>query len=170
MPLSVRWKVSLVAVLAALGLAFVGGATTLWLVSQPSGPPSVTMPSDSLATFAERAAFLDRYLPGKPVAAPADGTPPDSALVFDVWMRNNSGGLVPGPSDWSIRVLARVDSADLDAWRGDLAPADSVDTTWLEGVPAGPLRDGLTEWYGDAFRSVGIDRARGVVAFRSATD
>ena len=170
MPLSVRWKVSLVAVLAALVLALVGGAGTLWLVSQPSGPPSVTMPSDSLATSAERADFLDRYAPGLPVARPADGTPPDSALVFDVWMRNNSGGLVPGPSDWSFRVLARVDSADLDTWRGDLALSESVDTGWLESLPPGPPRDGLTEWYGGAFRSVGIDRARGVVAYRSATD
>lgn len=85
--------------------------------------------SDSLATFEARVAFLENYLPGRRYLAPDDGAPPDSALVFDVWMRNNSGGIVPGPSDWSIRVLARVAPQDLDMWRGDLASNDALDTS-----------------------------------------
>lgn len=170
MPLAARWKVSLAAVLAALGLAFVGGAVGLWLYasSADSAPPSARVESSEIAGYAERRAVLDTYLTGKPYAPPRPSAPADSALVFGLFYQNN-GGVVPGPSDWSIRVLTRVPPDSLDVWVGELAPSDSVDTRWLASLPPGPPRDGLTEWYGDAFRSVGVDRRRGIVAFRSST-
>lgn len=170
MPLSLRWKVSLVSVLAALGLACVGIAFGLWLLAESgqAGPPSARVESPEVPEWAERRALLDRYVTGKPYAPPAPGEPADSALVFGLFYQNNSG-LVPGPSDWSIRILTRVPPDSLDVWIGDLAPSDSVDTGWLESLPAGPPRDGVSAWYGDAFRSVGVDRARGIIAFRSST-
>ena len=170
MPFPVRLKASLAAVLAASGLACVGGAVGLWLYasSGDAGPPSARIESADVAGWAERRALLDTYLSGKAYAPPAAGAPPDSALVFGLFYQNN-GGLVPGPSDWSIRVLTRVPPGSLDVWIGDLAPSGAVDAGWLASLPAGPPRDGLREWHGDAFRSVGVDRARSIVAFRSST-
>ena len=170
MALSVRWKASLAAVLAALALACVGGAFGLWLYarSADAGPPSARVESPEIATWDERREVLDAYLLGKPYAPPRPGEPADSALVFGLFYQNN-GGFVPGPSDWTIRVLTRVPPDSLGAWIGELAPSDSVETAWLASLPPGPPRDGLSEWYGDAFRAVGVDRRRGVVAFRTST-
>ena len=147
----------------------VAAAALLMVPFEPAGPPTTDTTSREIAALEDRRAFLDEYLGPMPYADLEDGTPPDSALSFSVVYRNNNSGFVPGPSDWTMQVLARVPPDSFGVWRRDLAPADSLDTSWLETLRPGPRVDGLGEWFGGPFRMVGLDREHGVVAYRAST-
>ena len=91
-------------------------------------------------------------------------------LDFDINYQNNGGGLVPGPSDWDIRLVATVPASQLQAW----IPADGVaseapDIRWLGSVPTSLDVSGVDEWYADGLRIVGVDRDRGIVVYRQSS-
>jgi len=126
--------------------------------SGPSGPPSTDTSSDDLPSLERRIEFLDRYVTFR--RGYCD-------LSFHIAYRNNGGGLVPGPSEWDIRLVAAVPAAELAAWvPPDLAPTPSADMQWLVGVPGDGHADGIREWYTSPGLVVGIDRERSVVAYR----
>ncbi len=78
--------------------------------------PNLTTDTDSRA-FVDRAkklGFLRRY-----VKLPTEVRNVEFSIVY----RDNSHGLVPGPSDWDIRYIVRVDPQDVDAWLYDPRPA-----------------------------------------------
>jgi hypothetical protein len=55
----------------------------------------------------EKLAFLARYLKRAPGLLDAE---------YAIWHQDNGHGGVPGPSDYDIRVIARVVPDSLDAW------------------------------------------------------
>jgi len=81
--------------------------------------------SSQIASQEDKQAFLARYLR---FASPVE------AAEFHVTYHDNSGGLVPGPSDWDIRAVLRVRSGDTARWTEGLAPlapaAPTVDLSW----------------------------------------
>jgi hypothetical protein len=127
----------------------------------PSGPASTDTSSASLPTLAERVDFLQRY-----VTFRRDYRELDFRVVY----HNNGGGLVPGPSDWDIRVVAVVPPAELASWvpAGATAMA-TADVTWLADVPGAERAAGITEWYVEPGSVVGVDRAASAVAYRRWT-
>lgn len=60
----------------------------------------------------EKLAFLARYLKRAPGLLDAE---------YAIWYQDNGDGGVPGPSDYDIRVLARVIPDSLDAWTEGLS-------------------------------------------------
>ena len=96
----------------------------LFLVGCQSAPSKTTdTHSRSLPDLKARQQFLARY--AKLPTAVQD-------LVFHVVYHDNSGGGLPGPSDWDIRVLAKVSEADLGAWTAGLAAAsEKIDMAWV---------------------------------------
>ncbi|MBP3959131.1 hypothetical protein J8F10_28130 [Gemmata sp. G18] len=65
-------------------------------------------------------------------------------------------------------MLARVPPREFDGWvPAGIAPVNAADTTWLESVPVTIDSAGITEWYLEPDRVIGIDRKRVVVAYRS---
>jgi hypothetical protein len=90
-------------------------------------------------------------------------------LVFSVVYHDNSGGPVPGPSDWDIRLVAVVPAGQLDLWTIGMEPCGAPDTSWLSSVPGGVPRDRLDEWFAGPGASAGLDRERRIVAWRSWT-
>ncbi|MEM0963799.1 MAG: hypothetical protein AAGK21_14825 [Bacteroidota bacterium] len=153
----------------SLSTLLASGALLLAACEGDTGPPSTSTDSSEIETLDGRVAFLDAYLGSRPYADLPAGTPADSGLVFSVWYQNNESGILPGPSDWMIDVVARVPPNSLDSWREGIPRADSVEGEWLRSRSSGPPVDGINEWYGDSSRLVGIDRQRGVVAFRWST-
>lgn len=125
----------------------------------PSGPPTTDTSSASLPTLAERVEFLQRYVKFRRNYHELD---------FRIVYQNNGDGLVPGPSDWDIRIIAAVPAEELESW----VPADSRatpagDATWLSDVPGSGRATGVKEWYTKGAVVVGLDRASSVVVYRS---
>jgi hypothetical protein len=63
--------------------------------------------SKQFATDADKIQFLKRYL-SLPTAV--------EATEFHVVYHDNSGGGIPGPSDWDIQAVLKVAPQDLSAW------------------------------------------------------
>ncbi len=126
-----------------------------------SGPATTDTRSSSIPTLDARVEFLQRYV------AFRRGY---EELEFHIEYHNNSGGL-PGPSDWDVRVVARVPAGELNSWvPTGIAPANTADTTWLERVPGAINSTEITEWYVEPNRVTGIDRKRAIVAHRIWTN
>ena len=138
-------------ILLAVALAGCGGST---------GPASTDTSSDSLLSLEQRVEFLQRYVTFRRGY---------TELGFHVAYHNN-GGLLPGPSDWDIRLVAVVPSAEVAAWvPAGVTATPSGDTQWLAGVPGAERAAGITEWYTGPGLVVGIDRDRSVVVYRRRT-
>lgn len=125
-----------------------------------SGPTTTKTTSAALPTVAERVAFVQRYVTFRRTY---------ETLDFDVAYQDNSGGLVPGPSDWDVRIVATVPAAELSAWvpTGTSLGPSPQDLGWLRSVPTPLDLSGVNEWYVVGGRSVGLDRGRRIVAYRS---
>jgi hypothetical protein len=79
--------------------------------------------SRDINSNAAKIAFLQEYL----------STPSDIlATEFHIVYHDNSGGLVPGPSDWDIQAVIKVAPDDLPHWQAGLTPltAEGVDLAW----------------------------------------
>ena len=63
--------------------------------------------SSTFAVKAEKLAFLHRYVLSTPGLLDAE---------YSIVYKDNSGGMVPGPSDWDIRLAAHVDPDSALAW------------------------------------------------------
>jgi hypothetical protein len=132
--------------------------TVLLAGCKPSGPASTKTTSAGYATVAERTKFLNDYVAFRRTY---------ETLDFDIMYQNNGGGLVPGPSDWDVRLVATVPAAELEAWVPTGVNASTApDTEWLRSVPTTLDLSGVSEWFVDGNRIVGIDRARRVVVYR----
>ena len=116
--------------LTALAVAGCGGS---------SGPPTIDTTSDALPSLERRVEFLERYVTFRRGY---------TDLGFHISYQNNGGGMVPGPSDWDIRLVAAVPPAELASWvPPGLTPTPSADTQWLAGVPGDGRAAGIGEWY-----------------------
>ena len=123
-----------------------------------SGPPTTRTNSSQYATLEERASFLHQYVTFRRTY---------ETLDFDIMYQNN-GGMVPGPSEWDVRLIATVPASELQTWVPQGVPAVPVvqDRQWLQSVPTSLDLSGISEWYVDGRRIVGLDRTRRIVAYR----
>lgn len=127
----------------------------------PSGPPSVHETSVERSALADRVAFVEQYVTFRRSYEQLD---------YDIMYQNNGGGMVPGPSDWEIRLIAVVPADEIDDWVPD-GSMKKVDTSseWLSDLPGMIERGAISEWYHHGGTVVGIDRENSVVAFRSTS-
>jgi hypothetical protein len=79
--------------------------------------------SARFVTDAEKIAFLRRYVA---LSSSVEAT------EFHIVYHDNSGGAVPGPSDWDMRVALKVAPADIAAWTSGLQEVEGtgVDLSW----------------------------------------
>jgi hypothetical protein len=129
--------------------------------SQTTGPATTDTSSSSLTTLSEKIEFLERYVTFRRSY---------QSLEFHINYHNNGGGLVPGPSDWDIRLIAQVPAAELPQWiPPGIASSNSSDQQWLSIVPTANQANSITEWYIGPGTVVGIDRWRAIVVYRRWT-
>jgi hypothetical protein len=114
--------------------------------------------SDQLLTLKERIHFVEKYVvTGRTY----------SELSFHITYQDNSGGVVPGPSDSDYRLVATVPADELDLWiPAGAKPTSKPDLNWLATVPDSNRAAGITEWYEKGTTVVGIDRKQNIVAYR----
>ena len=125
---------------------------------QQSGPPNAHTTSSNISTLKERVEVLQKYVTFRRTY---------ETLDFDIMYQNNSGGMVPGPSDWDVRLVATVPQSELQTWIPLGVQPSAQDRRWLETVPKSLDLGGITEWYGDGDRIIGLDRVRRIVAYRA---
>lgn len=122
-----------------------------------SGPASTDTVSSSLQTLESRVEFLERHVTFRRTYR---------ELEFHIVFHNNSSGL-PGPSEWDVRLVARVPPDELTQWiPAGVQPLETADTDWLSSVPQPEKAVGITEWYSEPRRVIGIDRKESVVVYR----
>ena len=87
--------------------------------------PSLTTDTRSaqLASDADKLAFLRRYLSLASAVA---------ATEFHIVYHDNTGGPVPGPSEWDMHVALKLASADIPAWTRGLQEVggEGIDLSW----------------------------------------
>jgi len=126
-----------------------------------TGPPSVTETSAARPVLADRIRFVETYVKFKRKY---------DDLEYDIFYQNNGGGLVPGPSDWDVRIVAIVPPDEIDNWKIVGKLDASIATPKWVAATARSIDTGLiTEWYTDGNRTVGIGRSHNVVAYRAFT-
>jgi hypothetical protein len=126
-----------------------------------SGPPSVTETSAARAELADRIRFIENCVTFRRKYEKLD---------YDVAYQNNGGGMVPGPSDWDIRLIAVVPPGDVGGWiPADAEKTDGSAPEWVQDLPGPIERREITEWYRKSGIEVGIDRTRSIVAYRNAS-
>jgi hypothetical protein len=127
-----------------------------------SGPASTQTNSSGFPTVTERAKFLHQYVKFRRTY---------ETLDFDISFLNGDG-MAPGPSEWDIRIVATVPESEVQDWvpagvSASTAP-NTRDTEWLRSVPTTLDLSGVSEWYVEGNRVVGIDRARRIVVYRNS--
>lgn len=94
-------------------------------------------------TAEEKLAFLETYLKLPSEVADAE---------YHIMYHDNSGGLVPGPSDWEIRAAIKVAEADVSLWSDEMKRVlpEQIDLAWWEDLRSEALTwtaDEVTECY-----------------------
>lgn len=126
------------------------------------GPASAAETSAARSALADRIRFLESYVTFRRGY---------ESLDYDIMYQNNGGGLIPGPSDWDIRLIAVVPRAEIDAWIPDgVERIDGLAPGWLKDLPGETDRSGIAEWYVVGGMTIGVDRDRSVVAYRNTSN
>jgi hypothetical protein len=130
-------------VLTALAVSLVVSMAPVACREAPSLTTSTR--SETLPTAEERVAFLGRYLRLRSAVR-------DAAFAIDY--HDNSTGLLPGPSDWSVWAALLLPQGAMSSWLGETRPCEQdpkpdldkiVPATWKVSSPARCLhRDGST--------------------------
>ncbi|HMN42881.1 MAG TPA: hypothetical protein PKE29_18725 [Phycisphaerales bacterium] len=148
-------------------IKWTGAAATVMLVMvwmsgcKPSGPTSTKTTSSGMATISQRVNFLHEYVTFRRTY---------ETLDFDIAYHNNGGGMVPGPSDWDLRLVATVPADEMPAWiPPGVSQTSAPDVAWLKSVPTALDLSGVSEWYVDGNRLVGLDRGNRIVVYRFST-
>lgn len=98
------------------------------IISRPDGPQTTNTLSSSFKTQQQKIAFLQRY-----AACPS----PILATEFHIQYFNNSGGGIPGPSNWDIRFAVKVSPHSVRNWTKDFRPVhpESINHAWWTNLP-----------------------------------
>ena len=123
------------------------------------GNASKTTDGDSrrFATVTEKQAFLERYVSFRRRY---------DELDFAIRYIDGGDGMVPGPTEWDVRILAKVPVGSLDEWASGMVPTQIPDVSWISSIPNAPIEMASFEWYSGGGRIVGISRGNRLVLYR----
>ena len=123
-----------------------------------SGPPSIDTTSEQVATLPEKIKQVETYVRFRRKYEKLD---------YRLMYKNNSGGFVPAPSEWDVRLVAIVPGEQLQDWSEGLESVDSAEQDWLKEVPTKIDYSGVSKWFRKGGVTVGIDEERRVVVYRN---
>jgi len=109
-------------------------------------------------TLGEKKAFLEQYVNFRRNY---------EELEFDVTFIDGGDGRVPGPTEWDIRVSAKVPADDINDWISGMTQTKSADTSWVSSIPNAPIKLDAFQWYEDGRRLVGSSVADCIVLYRN---
>ena len=88
-------------------------------------------------------------------------------LEFDISYLDGGDGRVPGPTEWDVRILAKVRKESLEEWVSGLPSTKAPDASWVSSIPNAPPKLDSFQWYSDGIRFVGINREDRLVLYRN---
>lgn len=121
-------------------------------------PPTVDLDSASLPSLKEKVMLLEQYVAFRRTY---------ETLDFDLTFFNGSSGGVPGPSEWDIRLAAKVPDTEIEEWVMGMKPTTPSKQAWLKTIPTQLKLTGIQEWYEDGRRIVGVDRQAKILVYRN---
>lgn len=135
-------------------------AAAMTFLAGCGGSKSRTTDTDStqFATLAEKQAFLERYVSFRRHY---------DDLEFDISFLDGGGGMVPGPTEWDVRIWAKVPEESLGDWKSGMGSTEAPDISWVSGIPNAPVGLESFQWYADGSRVVGISREDRSVIYRN---
>ena len=139
--------------------ALVALALSLNLVSCGRGKTTDTV-STAFTTAAEKQKFLERYVNFRRSY---------EDLHFRLTFIDGDSGMAPGPTEWNIRLVAKVPAGEIDQWIDGLSAAKVTKLDWVTGIPNAPANLSDFEWYQDDKRTVGINRGSRTVLYWNHT-
>jgi len=144
-------KTALWPILLLLVLPLIGGC---------GGKKSKTTDTNSagFSTLREKQAFLEQYVTFRRNY---------EELEFDIFYIDGGDGRMPGPTEWDIRVLAKVPADDIDQWISGMAQTKSADTSWVSSIPNAPAKLDAFQWYEDGGRLVGRSPEDRILLYRN---
>ncbi len=124
------------------------------------GKKSKTTDTDSagFSTLGEKQTFLEQYVNFRRNY---------EELEFDVSYIDGGDGRVPGPTEWDIRVLAKVPADDIDEWISGMKQTTSPDSSWVSSIPNAPTNLDAFKWYQDGRKLVGSRPDDRIVLYRN---
>ena len=117
--------------------------------------------SAGFATLAEKKAFLEQYVTFRRNYEELD---------FDISFIDGGDGRVPGPTEWDVRVRAKVPSTDLADWVSGMTMTNSADKDWVSSIPHAPIELDAFQWYDGDGRLVGISPDERIVLYRNLSN
>lgn len=127
----------------------------------PLEPPSAIEDSTQRSQLEERISFLEQYVKFDRNY---------KKLEYDISYYNGGGGLIPGPSEWDIKILAKVPANEIDEWiPPEVKSNNKKPPQWLTEMPGNISTKNITEWYKSGSAEIGIDRNTSTVAYRNTT-
>jgi hypothetical protein len=127
------------------------------LVSCGKGKTTNTA-STAFSTVAEKQEFLERYVKFRRSY---------EDLHFRISFIDGGAGMVPGPTEWNIRLIATVPADEIDQWIDGLGEVKLPDLEWIPDIPNPPTNLGDFKWYQDDKRTVGVRRSSRTVLYRN---
>lgn len=125
-----------------------------------SGPPSARASCDDLkfSQLSEKIKFLEQYIRFRRTY---------NELNFCILFQNNSGGLLSGPSDWDIQIVAKIPKSEIELWTKGLLPTTLPNADWVKEVPGSIDISGVSVWFKQDNRLVGVDNTNNVIVYRN---
>ena len=117
--------------------------------------------SAGFTTLAEKKAFLEQYVTFRRNYEELD---------FDISFIDGGDGRVPGPTEWDVRVRAKVPSTDLADWVSGMTMTNSADKDWVSSIPHAPIELDAFQWYDGDGRLVGISPDERIVLYRNLSN
>lgn len=134
-------------------------ALVLCLASCDKGKTTETV-SSTFPTLALKQQFLERYVNFRRSYEDLD---------FHISFIDGESGMVAGPTEWNLRVLAKVPADEIDQWIQGLAVSKHPELDWVKDIPNAPAELSGFEWYQDDKRTVGTNRADRTVLYWNRT-
>ena len=127
-----------------------------------NGPPSTKTYSDDakFIQLSKKIEFLEQYVNFRRTYKDLD---------FIISFHNNSGGLVPGPSDWDIRIVAQIPKAEIELWTNGLHSISLPNIDWMKNLPGSIDYSGISTWFKSDNRLVGVDEGNAVIVYVNAS-
>lgn len=127
---------------------------------RPDGPQSTSTSSTKFSTLSEKVEFLEQYVRFRRTYEDLD---------FVIYYKNGSEGRLdaPAPSEWDIRIIAKVPLAELSQWTKGLPPTSSPEVDWLGDLSGRIDHSGVLAWFQSDGRLVGVDEDNAVIVYRS---
>lgn len=93
-----------------------------------NGPPftETSIDDPKFIQLSDKIEFLEKYVTFRLTYKDLD---------FEIFFQNNSGGLVPGPSDWDIIIIAQIPKSEIELWTKGLLSMHQPKIDWMNNLP-----------------------------------